>query len=168
MRVTRLLLLGPFYYIQTNFSLLFCTRLNVFLFVQKRLEGFFGSKLVIFQNCKICAVFFICRLPKSRLHFSSLGVETFKITVQFSFLSVISSLYWHGWHAELKMPAKLEEQKRTKVVSPVLPCLPAQVLLCLALINTHVDSMNFWRIMKRFSKKMSSSILSDNSHQSTL
>ena len=27
MGVTRLLLLGPFYYIQTNFSILFCTRL---------------------------------------------------------------------------------------------------------------------------------------------
>ena len=29
MGVTRLLLLGPFYYIQTNFSILFCTRLYV-------------------------------------------------------------------------------------------------------------------------------------------
>ena len=42
MGVTRLLLLGPFYYIQTSFSILFCTRLYVAL--SKQANDQFSNK----------------------------------------------------------------------------------------------------------------------------
>ena len=39
MEVTRLLLLGPFYYIQTNFSILFCTQLYEYLTLFQWIRG---------------------------------------------------------------------------------------------------------------------------------
>ena len=53
MGVTRLLLLGPFYYIQTNFSILFCTRLQV-------LEIIGLYQLVINANYSLFFIALIC------------------------------------------------------------------------------------------------------------
>ena len=49
----------------------------------------------------------------------------------------------------------VEKNKRSfsrVTMSPCLSILSKLILLWLTLINTHVDSMTFWRIMKRFSK----------------